>query len=127
MEQQALVESQARVEEVEEEQAFIDLDIITKHGITKTDVNKFKDAGFLTVSLYEVTKNFICLHIISSQFRVALNPKAQCQRLMVCSALGGVRRPCCKESFAQHQGHHRLQSFSSKREWQFVLLTSTPP
>jgi hypothetical protein len=59
MEQQALVESQARVEEVEEEQAFIDLDVITKHGITKTDVNKFKDAGFLTVSLPEVT-SYIC-------------------------------------------------------------------
>ena len=36
-------------EEEEEGQSFIDLDVITKHGVTKTDVNKFKDAGFKTV------------------------------------------------------------------------------
>ena len=34
----------------EEDVSFTDLEVITKHGITKTDVNKFKEAGFHTVS-----------------------------------------------------------------------------
>jgi hypothetical protein len=37
-------------DEEEEVQSYTDLDVITKHGVTKTDVNKFKDAGFKTVS-----------------------------------------------------------------------------
>ena len=36
--------------EDEEETSFVDLEVITKHGITKTDINKFKEAGFHTVS-----------------------------------------------------------------------------
>jgi hypothetical protein len=41
--------SNIQAAEEEEEVSFVDLEVITKHGITKTDVNKFKEAGFHTV------------------------------------------------------------------------------
>ena len=42
--------STTQAAEDEEETSFVDLEVITKHGITKTDINKFKEAGFHTVS-----------------------------------------------------------------------------
>jgi hypothetical protein len=41
--------SAVQATEEEEETSFVDLEVVTKHGITKTDVNKFKEAGFHTV------------------------------------------------------------------------------
>jgi hypothetical protein len=41
--------SAVQATEEEEETSFLDLEVVTKHGITKTDVNKFKEAGFHTV------------------------------------------------------------------------------
>jgi hypothetical protein len=32
-----------------------DLDIIIKHGITKTDINKFKEAGYMTIDSVAMT------------------------------------------------------------------------
>ena len=43
--------------EDEEETSFVDLEVITKHGITKTDINKFKEAGFHTVSWRNQSSN----------------------------------------------------------------------
>ncbi|KAJ1483281.1 Rad51-domain-containing protein [Baffinella frigidus] len=47
-------------DEEEEVQSYTDLDVITKHGVTKTDVNKFKDAGFKTLeSVYSHSKKVL--------------------------------------------------------------------
>mmetsp|Transcript_6756 Transcript_6756/g.23748 ORF Transcript_6756/g.23748 Transcript_6756/m.23748 type:complete len:108 (-) Transcript_6756:770-1093(-) len=45
------------------ESPYLDLEVVTKHGITKTDVNKFKDAGYHTVEsvLYTVKKNLLLI------------------------------------------------------------------
>ncbi len=53
--------SAVQATEEEEETSFVDLEVVTKHGITKTDVNKFKEAGFHTVicwSSYFCGSNF---------------------------------------------------------------------
>ncbi len=94
--------STTQAAEEDEEISFTDLETITKHGITKTDVNKFKEAGFHTVSRFQ---NF------SSSFIFLSHSSLECRSRVV---KWRRRKFYCKsrhvldKTFCEFHFHHRV-------------------